>query len=71
MTAITIDASLCDNCNLCLAACRHGGLGLKDGQVVPMAAADCRECRTCEFICDRGAIDWSYEIMLAEVKKTD
>ena len=66
MINIEIDAASCDNCNLCLAACRHGWLSVVDGRIVAKENTDCGDCQTCELICGRGAIHWHYRIILAE-----
>jgi NAD-dependent dihydropyrimidine dehydrogenase PreA subunit len=66
MINIEIDTARCDNCNLCLAACRHGGLSVVEGRIVVDDLTDCGDCRTCEFICERGAIRWNYRVVLAE-----
>ncbi len=65
---VDIDKSLCDGCNLCVAACRHGALVLENGKVTALASADCQDCRICEIICQRGAIVWSYEVVLGEIE---
>ena len=64
MKNIEVDQSLCDHCNLCVAACKHGGLTLKNGQVLSIESGDCDDCRICEFICDRGAINWNYQVVV-------
>ncbi len=71
MNMIDIDRSLCDGCNLCLAACHHGALALENGKVTHLASADCQDCRICEIICQRGAIVWSYEVVLAGTEAKD
>ena len=68
MINLEINHNLCDHCNLCVASCTNGGLSVQFGQVRVDERADCRDCRSCEFICDRGAINWNYEIVL---KSTD
>ena len=65
MNMITIDKSLCDGCNLCLAACHHGALAPENCRVTYLASGDCQDCRICEIICQSGAILWSYEVVLA------
>ena len=66
MIKIEIDSALCDNCNLCLAACRHGGLSVTKGRIVAAESPECGDCRTCEYICVRGAIRWNYRVILSE-----
>ncbi|APV44446.1 energy-converting hydrogenase B subunit K [Dehalogenimonas formicexedens] len=64
MINIEINQNLCDHCNLCIASCPSGGIIVSNGKVVADASADCRDCRTCESICGRNAINWYYEIVL-------
>ena len=71
MTNIEIDYNLCDHCNLCVSSCPNGGLSVQYGKIVADGSADCRDCRTCEFICDRNAIIWNYEIVLKKREKTE
>jgi MinD superfamily P-loop ATPase len=66
MLEIEIDQALCDHCNLCVAACRCGGIAIENGNITVHESADCDNCRTCEVICDRGAISWNYEIVAAK-----
>ena len=70
MDMIVIDKRLCDTCKLCLAACRYGALAIENGQIIHIASVDCEDCRTCEFICARGAISYRYEVVLAEAETT-
>jgi len=64
MINIKIDQKLCDHCNLCVASCPNGGLSVSHGHIIADESADCHDCRTCEFICDKNAISWNYEIVL-------
>jgi MinD superfamily P-loop ATPase len=71
MIKIEIDQTICNHCNLCVAACHNGGMLQIDGQIVIVETADCQGCRTCEFICARDAIKWNYEITLTESNLRD
>jgi MinD superfamily P-loop ATPase len=71
MSKIVFDNALCDRCNLCLAACRHGGLTVNEDRIILVESPDCLDCRTCEFICDRGAISWKYQVVLVENESVD
>ncbi|XUX01175.1 MAG: ferredoxin [Dehalogenimonas sp.] len=71
MINIEINQKLCDHCNLCIASCHSGGLALENGIIVADSSADCRDCRTCESICERNAISWYYEIVFKNPEPAD
>ena len=54
---LVINSTWCKGCNICVAFCPHGVLGLADDKVTILREEDCTYCRECEFRCPDFAIE--------------
>ncbi|MBP7583818.1 MAG: 4Fe-4S binding protein [Spirochaetes bacterium] len=57
--SISIDASLCDGCGICVEKCFAAEMKLADGKASP--SNDCKACGRCAELCPRDAIAIVFE----------
>ena len=57
---IAIDESRCTGCGDCVRVCLGDVFKLRDGKAVIRSLDRCMECASCLFICESGAIDFSW-----------
>jgi ferredoxin len=65
-----IDVEKCDGCGLCIGVCHCNMLVLVDNVVNVAAKEGCisckRWCSRCEDVCPHGAINWPFDIVIAD-----
>ena len=61
-----LDPARCDGCGLCVTVCRCGALVMTGNTVTLLQVDDCGWCCDCELVCETGALQCPYEIVVVE-----
>ena len=56
VTTLTLDASLCVGCRMCVTVCPQGVWVVKEGKAAIVDRDACMECSACAMNCAEGAI---------------
>jgi NAD-dependent dihydropyrimidine dehydrogenase PreA subunit len=57
---IKVNSELCDACARCLKVCLGDCFEIVDKKARVKSLAECMECASCWFVCERCAIDFSW-----------